>query len=73
MAQVAMNGLDVISGTQGSNSIAMPKIMKSCVWPADGGHNFFEMSYDTSIFRAVTRFTNNLYILKKSTVMKPYS
>jgi hypothetical protein len=45
MAKVALNGLDVISGTQRCNRITVPEIVKSCVRPANGYYNFFEIPY----------------------------
>ena len=45
MTKVALNGLNVISRTQRSNCVTMPEIVESCIWPANGCDNFFEMSY----------------------------
>ena len=45
MAKVALNGLDIISGTQRCNRITVSEIVKSCVRPANGCYDFFEISY----------------------------
>ena len=45
MAKVTLNSLDVIPGTQRSNSITVPEIMKSCIRPANGCDDFFEMPH----------------------------
>lgn len=44
MTKVTLNGLDIITGTQRSSCVAMLKIVKSCIRPANSGDDFFEMS-----------------------------
>ena len=45
MAKVALNGLDVISGSQRCNRITVSEIVKSCIRPTNGRYNFFKISY----------------------------
>ena len=45
MSEVALNGLDVISGTQRCNRITVPEIVKSRIRPANGCDDFLEMPH----------------------------
>lgn len=47
VAQVALDGLDVVAAPDGGDSVGMPQIIETCVRVSNGGYDFLEIFVDS--------------------------
>ena len=53
MAQIALYGFDIITGTNGGNGVRMPQIMEPGIEAANGGSKLLEFPIDCRLGQRV--------------------